>query len=43
MNKDEKQLMINDLSKRLDDNSVIYEVEKINLDKVVKLFYTVPN
>jgi|TARA_B100001093_G_scaffold440279_1_gene440703 large subunit ribosomal protein L10 len=34
MNKDEKQLMINDLSKRLDDNSVIYIADISNLDAV---------
>jgi large subunit ribosomal protein L10 len=34
MNKDEKQLMINDLSKRLDDNSVIYIADISELDAV---------
>ncbi|MFL2585504.1 MAG: 50S ribosomal protein L10 [Parvicellaceae bacterium] len=34
MNKDEKQLMINDLSKRLDDNSVIYIADISDLDAV---------
>ena len=34
MNKDEKQLMINDLSKWLDDNSVIYIADISDLDAV---------
>lgn len=34
MNKDEKQLMINDLSKRLDDNNVIYIADISDLDAV---------
>jgi large subunit ribosomal protein L10 len=34
MNKDEKQLMIDDLSKRLDDNSVIYITDISDLDAV---------
>ena len=32
MNKNEKQLMIDDLSKRLDDNSVIYITDISDLD-----------
>ena len=32
MNKDEKQIMIDDLSKRLDDNSVIYITDISDLD-----------
>jgi len=34
MNKNEKQLMIDDLSKRLDDNSVIYITDISDLDAV---------
>ena len=34
MNKNEKQLMIDDLSKRLDDNNVIYITDISDLDAV---------
>ena len=34
MNKDEKQIVIDDLSKRLDDNNVIYITDISDLDAV---------